>query len=107
MEISHIIMHGPQSAIIDPIISSEIEGTLIVKVKNKIIFNEEDLLLLEFAIYIKQWLDRDEKPNFSYTSLEFDEKIFSLLKKKKIIYGELTQFSSINIKTIFMQHIQS
>lgn len=54
MEISHIIMHGPQSAIIDPIISSEIEGTLIVKVKNKIIFNEEDLLLLEFAIYIKQ-----------------------------------------------------
>ncbi|WP_228147262.1 hypothetical protein [Acinetobacter calcoaceticus] len=72
MEISHIITHGPQSAIILPIVSSEIEGALIIKVKNKIIFNEEDLLLLEFAIYLKQWLDRDEKPNFSYSSMEVE-----------------------------------
>lgn len=74
MEISYVITHGPQSSIILPIVSSEIEGTLIIKVKNKIIFNEEDLLLLEFAIYLKQWLDRDEKPNFSYSSMEFEEK---------------------------------
>ena len=74
MEISYVITHGPQSSIIDPIVSSEIEGTLIIKVKNKIIFNEEDLLLLEFAIYLKQWLDRDENSNFSYTSMEFEEK---------------------------------
>jgi len=74
MEISYVITHGPQSSIIDPIISSEIEGTLIIKVKNKIIFNEENLLLLEFAIHLKQWLDRDEKSNFSYTSMEFEEK---------------------------------
>jgi hypothetical protein len=74
MEISYVITHGPQSSIILPIFSSEIEGTLIIKVKNKIIFNEEDLLLLEFAIYLKQWLDRDEKPNFSYSSMEFEEK---------------------------------
>jgi hypothetical protein len=74
MEISYVITHGPQSSIIDPIVSSEIEGTLIIKVKNKIIFNEEDLLLLEFAIYLKQWLDRDENSNFFYTSMEFEEK---------------------------------
>lgn len=83
MEISYVITHGPQSSIIDPIVSSEIEGTLIIKVKNKIIFNEEDLLLLEFAIYIKQWLDRDEKPNFSYTSMEFDEKNILTFEKEK------------------------
>lgn len=83
MEISYTITHGPQSSIIDPIVSSEIEGTLIIKVKNKIIFNEEDLLLLEFAIYIKQWLDRDEKPNFSYTSMEFDEKNILTFEKEK------------------------
>ena len=35
MEISYVITHGPQSSIIDPIVSSEIEGTLIIKVKNK------------------------------------------------------------------------
>lgn len=74
MEISYVITHGPQSSIIDPIVSSEIEGTLIIKVKNKIIFNEENLLLLEFSIYLKQWLDRDENPNFSYTYMEFEEK---------------------------------
>lgn len=102
MEISYVITHGPQSSIIDPIVSSEIEGTLIIKVKNKIIFKEEDLLLLEFAIYLKQWLDRDEKQNFSYSSMEFEEKIFSLLQKKKIIYGESTQFGLIKIKIIFM-----
>lgn len=83
MEISYVITHGPQSSIIDPIVSSEIEGTLIIKVKNKIIFNEEDLLLLEFAIYIKQWLDRNEKPNFSYTSMEFDEKNILTFEKEK------------------------
>ncbi|MCA4418299.1 hypothetical protein LDY12_08135, partial [Acinetobacter baumannii] len=70
MEISYKITQGPQSSITLPIVSSEIEGTLIIKVKNKIIFNEENLLLLEFSIYIKQWLDRDEKPNFSYSSME-------------------------------------
>lgn len=83
MEISYTITHGPQSSTIDSIVSSEIEGTLIIKVKNKIIFNEEDLLLLEFAIYIKQWLDRDEKPNFSYTSMEFDEKNILTFEKEK------------------------
>ncbi|KQQ77829.1 hypothetical protein [Acinetobacter sp. Leaf130] len=74
MEISYTITHGLESSTIDSIVSSEIESTLIIKVKNKIIFNEEDLLLLEFAIYLKQWLDRDENSNFSYTSMEFEEK---------------------------------
>ncbi|RJE69056.1 hypothetical protein AMS70_20690 [Acinetobacter sp. JS678] len=83
MEISYVITHGPQSSIIDPMVSSEIEGTLIIKVKNKIIFNEEDLLLLELAIYIKQWLDRDEKPNFSYSSMEFEEKNILTFEKEK------------------------
>lgn len=83
MEISYKITQGPQSSIILPIVSSEIEGTLIIKVKNKIIFNEEDLLLLEFAIYIKQWLDRDEKPNFSYSSMEFEEKNILTFEKEK------------------------
>ncbi|VAX43675.1 hypothetical protein [Acinetobacter calcoaceticus] len=83
MEISYTITHGPQSSTIDPIVSSEIEGTLIIKVKNKIIFNEEYLLLLEFAIYIKQWLDRDEKPNFSYSSMEFEEKNILTFEKEK------------------------
>ncbi|MFW1923349.1 hypothetical protein [Acinetobacter geminorum] len=83
MEISYVITHGPQSSIIDPIVSSEIEGTLIIKVKNKIIFKEEDLLLLEFAIYLKQWLDRDEKQNFSYSSMEFEEKNILTFAKEK------------------------
>ncbi|EMT0928789.1 hypothetical protein ABT260_000740 [Acinetobacter baumannii] len=83
MEISYKITQGPQSSIILPIVSSEIEGTLIIKVKNKIIFNEENLLLLEFAIYIKQWLDRDEKPNFSYSSMEFEEKNILTFEKEK------------------------
>lgn len=83
MEISYIITHSPQSSIMDPIVSSEIEGTLTIKVKNKIIFNEEDLLLLEFAIYIKEWLDRDEKSNFSYTSMEFEEKNILTFEKEK------------------------
>ena len=48
MEISYKITQGPQSSITLPIVSSEIEGTLIIKVKNKIIFNEENLLLLNF-----------------------------------------------------------
>lgn len=84
MEISYKITQGPQSSIILPIVSSEIEGTLIIKVKNEIIFNEEDLLLLEFAIYIKQWLDRDEKPNFSYFSMEFEEKNILTFEKKNL-----------------------
>jgi len=83
MEISYIITHSPQSSIMNPIVSSEIEGTLTIKVKNKIIFNEEDLLLLEFAIYIKEWLDRDEKSNFSYTSMEFEEKNILTFEKEK------------------------
>lgn len=67
----------------DPIVTSEVEGILTIKVKNKIVFNEEDLLLLEFAIYIKQWLNRDEKSNFSYTSMEFEEKNILTFEKEK------------------------
>lgn len=73
MKISYIITSGPKSSILNPIVRSEIEGTLIIKVNNCIIFNEEYLLLLEFAIYIKKWLDSDKESNFIYESLEFEE----------------------------------
>lgn len=69
-----MITNSPKSSIVDPIVTSEIEGTLIIKVNNCIIFNEEDLLLLEFAIYVKKWLDSDKKSNFIYESMEFEEK---------------------------------
>jgi hypothetical protein len=107
MEICYTITHGPQSSIIDPIVSSEIEGTLIIKVKNKIIFNEEDLLLLELAIYIKQWLDRDEKPNFSYSSMEFEEKNILTFEKEK---DDLWRINSVWLNkdqnNIYITHLE-
>ncbi|MCU4529602.1 hypothetical protein POD11_05365 [Acinetobacter sp. P1(2023)] len=107
MEISYTITHGPQSSIIDPMVSSEIEGTLIIKVKNKIIFNEEDLLLLELAIYIKQWLDRDEKPNFSYSSMEFEEKNILTFEKEK---DDLWRINSVwfnkDQNNIYITHLE-
>ncbi|RKG52357.1 hypothetical protein D7V64_09805 [Acinetobacter cumulans] len=83
MKISYTIINGPKSSIIDPIVVSEIDGTLRIDVENDIIFDEEDILLLEFAIYIKKWLKSYKDSDFIYESMEFEEKPILSFEKVK------------------------
>ena len=107
MKISYIITHGPQSSIIDPIVSSEIEGTLRIEVENDIIFNEEDILLLEFAIYLKKWLESDKNSNFIYESMEFEESpILSFEKKKNDLWEINSVWFGQDRSGIYISHLE-
>lgn len=105
MKISYKITQGPQSSIINPIVASEIEGTLRIEVKNNTIFNEEDILLLEFAIYIKKWLDSDKDSNFIYESMEFEEKpILSFEKEEDKLWKINSVWFNQDQSDIYVSH---
>lgn len=107
MIISYTTTNGPKSSIIDPIVTSEIEGTLIIKVNNYIIFNEEYLLLLEFAIYVKKWLYGDKKSNFIYESMGFEEKpILSFEKIEENLWKINSVWFNQDQGDIYVSHLE-
>lgn len=57
---------------------SEIEGDLILKINDEVIFNEENILVAELAYELNKWLPKSSFESFNYKSMDYEDE--SILK---------------------------
>lgn len=69
-------------------ITAYIEGTLKIFIEDMLFFNQPGILLVEFAIFARKWLDNihaGSKMNFIYETMDYDDPIL-LIKYVKDNY---------------------
>jgi len=55
--------------------ATDIEGNLSIVIRNnEILFDADGILLVEFAIFCKKWLDENIVKDFYYASMDFEEE---------------------------------
>ncbi|OCG47387.1 MULTISPECIES: DUF7878 domain-containing protein [Gilliamella] len=67
------ITSGPQ-------LFSEVEGQLLIYINNKVIFSEKEILLLELAKQLKDWLHNYDK-DFYYESMDYEDSPILFFKR--------------------------
>ena len=76
MKIEFVIQKFPEDLSKSYALDAYTEGVLSLSIKEVVVFNEEGILIVEFYLALKKWIeeqDKQEKTNFIYESMDFEE----------------------------------
>lgn len=90
-------------------VATDIEGYLsITSDKGEVFFQAEGILLVEFAIFCKKWLDENAISDFYYSSMDFEESpILAFRVKSRETYYLTSVWRESNIDNIPFSEIKS